>query len=63
VDPSSPYVVDIEDGRLVLKADGEVICNVSYPVKPAYYAKRFDDGVRYHEICTFGCHPPCNIRP
>lgn len=54
LDPGSPYVVDVEDGRLVLKADGEVICNVSYPVKPDYYAKRFDDGVRYHEICAFG---------
>ncbi len=54
MDPSSPYIVDVVDGRLVLTADGDVICNVSYPVEPAYYGKRFSDGVRYHEICAFG---------
>jgi len=54
MDPSSPYVVDVVDGRLVLKAHGEIICNVAYPLEPEYYAKRFPDGVRYHEICAFG---------
>ena len=54
MDPSSPYVVDVVDGRLVLTEDGHVLCNVSYPIAPDYYAKKFDDGVNYHEIISFG---------
>ncbi len=54
LDPASPYVIDVLDGRLVLRANGEVICNVSYPIEPAYYGRRFNDGVRYHEICAYG---------
>jgi len=54
LDPSSPYVVDVVGGKLVLKADGEVICNVAYPIEPAYYARHFNDDVPYHEICAYG---------
>jgi hypothetical protein len=54
MDPSSPYIIDVVDGRLVLTTHGEIICNVAYPLEPQYYAKRFSDGVRYHEICAFG---------
>lgn len=54
MDPNSPYIVDVVDGRLVLTAEGKVICNVSYPVAPAYYAKQFDDGVLYHEVIAYG---------
>src|SRR3972149_8721842 len=39
LDPKSPYVVDVVDGRLVLTDGRETICNVSYPVRPDYYAK------------------------
>ena len=54
MDPSSPYIVDVINGRLVLTTHGEIICNVAYPLEPEYYAKRFSDGVLYHEICAFG---------
>ena len=54
MDPNSPYVVDVVDGRLVLTEGGRIICNVSYPTEPAYYKKKFDDGVLYHEIIAYG---------
>jgi hypothetical protein len=54
LDPSSPYVIDVVEGRLVLTDGHEIICNVSYPVKPDYYAKQFSDGVRYQEIIAYG---------
>ena len=54
MDPRSPYVVDVIDGRLVLTAHGQIICNVSYPIALDYYDKQFSDGVLYHEICAYG---------
>ena len=54
LNPASPYVIDNFDGRLVLKVDGKIVCNVSYPIEPNYYTKSFEDGIRYHEICAFG---------
>jgi hypothetical protein len=54
MDPSSPYIIDLVDGRLVLTSGGEIICNVAYPLEPKYYAKRFPDGVLYHEVCAYG---------
>jgi hypothetical protein len=54
MDPDSPYIIDVVDGRLVLTANGEIICNVAYPLEPQYYSKRFPDGVLYHEICAYG---------
>ena len=54
MDPNSPYIVDVIDGRLVLTEDGKIICNVSYPVEPAYYKKKFDDGTLYHEVIAYG---------
>lgn len=54
MDPNSPYVVDVVDGRLVLVTGGQVICNVSYPIAPNYYEKKFDDGVLYHEVIAWG---------
>ena len=54
MDPNSPYVIDVVDGCLVLTIDNEVVCNVSYPIAPDYYAKRFPDGVLYHEIIAYG---------
>jgi hypothetical protein len=54
MDPKSPYVIDVAEGRLVLTAGGEVIGNVAYPLQPKYYANRFADGVLYHEICAYG---------
>lgn len=54
MDPSSPYIVDVVDGRLVLTEGGRIICNVSYPVEPTYYKKKFDDGTLYHEVIAYG---------
>jgi len=54
MDPGSPYIIDLIDGRLVLTLDGQIISNVAYPVEPQYYAKKFPDSVSYHEICAFG---------
>jgi hypothetical protein len=54
LDPNSPYVVDVVDGRLVLTANGQVLCNVAYPKAPGYYAKRTEQGVPYHEIIAYG---------
>ncbi len=31
-----------------------MICNVSFPVAPDYYAKKFDDNVLYHEVIAYG---------
>ena len=50
----SPYVIDVVEGRLVLTSEGEVICEVRYPVAPKYYEKSFEDGTAYHEIVAFG---------
>lgn len=54
LDPKSPFLIDVVDGRLVLTDGERTLCNVSYPVKPDYYAKHFDDGVLYHEIIAYG---------
>lgn len=55
LDPDSPYVLDVVDGRLVLTAEGrEVLSEVRFPRAPAYYGKRLADGTPYHEIIAFG---------
>lgn len=54
MDPNSPYLIDVMDGRLVLTANGQVLCNVAYPKAPAYYSKKTPEGVAYHEIIAYG---------
>src|SRR5262249_29757969 len=54
ISDTSPYVVDVVDGRLVLTTAGRVICDVRYELAPKYYEKSFPDGTRYHEIVAFG---------
>jgi hypothetical protein len=52
--PDSPYVVDVVDGRLVLRNGGEILSEVRFHAAPPYYAKRTADGTLYHEIIAFG---------
>jgi hypothetical protein len=54
LDPESPYLLDVVDGRLVLTTAGEVVCEVRYPRAPAYYGLSLPDGTPYHEIIAFG---------
>lgn len=54
LNPDSPYVVDVVGGRLVLTTGGQILCNVSYPIAPDYYSRKFDDGVLYHEVIAYG---------
>ena len=52
--PSSPYLIDVIDGRLVLTAGGRVLCDVRYPRAPDYYSKTLPNGTPYHEIVANG---------
>lgn len=54
MDPNSPFVVDVVDGRLVLTEGGRILCDVSYPIAPEYYTRTFADGVAYHEVIAYG---------
>lgn len=54
LDPDSPYLLDVVDGRLVLTAHCQVLCEVRFPRAPAYYAQRLPDGTPFHEIIAFG---------
>ena len=46
----SPWEIDVEDGELVLLADGEAVARVQYPGRPWYYGMAFDDGQLYAEL-------------
>jgi hypothetical protein len=54
MEPNSPELIDVVDGRLVLTANGRVLCNVAFPVAPAYYAKSTPEGAAYHEVIAYG---------
>jgi hypothetical protein len=54
MDPNSPYLIDVVDGRLVLTSNGDVVCNVAYPVQPTYYARSTPQGAAYHEVIAYG---------
>ncbi len=47
---ASPWEIDVEDGELVLRADGGTVARVSYPGKPWYYGMAFEDGQLYAEL-------------
>ena len=51
---TSPYLIDVVDGRLVLTTGGKVICEVRYELAPRYYEKSFPDGTRYQEVVAYG---------
>ncbi len=46
----TPYTIDVADGKLVLRADDEIVADVEYPPAPAYYSKTFEDGTQYAEL-------------
>jgi hypothetical protein len=52
--PDSPYVVDVIDGRLVLRSGGEILSDVRFHAAPPYYSGKTADGKLYHEIIAFG---------
>lgn len=54
LDPNSPYVVDVVDGRVVLTAEGRTLCEIRYPRAPKYYSLALGDATPYHEIIAFG---------
>jgi hypothetical protein len=52
--PDSPYVVDVVDGRLVLRSGADILCEARFLAAPDYYSKRTSDGTWYHEIIANG---------
>lgn len=50
VNPSSPYRVDVRDGRLTLRLEGGLLADVIYQRAPAYYARSASNGKPFHEI-------------
>ena len=50
INDKTPYTVDVIDGKLVFLADGEVIGEVEYAPRPAYYDMSFADGTQYAEL-------------
>ncbi len=52
--PDSPYVVDVIDGKLWLRADGRPVAEVSYPRPCNYASKTFEDGTAYRDVIAYG---------
>ncbi|MFG0319019.1 MAG: radical SAM protein [Planctomycetota bacterium JB042] len=52
--PTSPYRVDVVDGRLALTLGGEVLSEVRFPRAPSYYDLELPDGTKYHEVIALG---------
>ena len=54
LNPDSPYIVDVIDGKLVfcerVKEAHVPIAEVKYPVIPKWYTKKFPDGTLYGEV-------------
>jgi hypothetical protein len=50
MNPKSPYLVDVMDGKVALFANGEPVAEVGYPPRPKYYDMAFDDGTLYRDI-------------
>jgi len=45
LNPASPYCVDLsEDGRLILRLEGEEVCEVAFQKTPEYYLKTLANG-------------------
>ena len=50
LNPDSPYVVDMVDGRRRLCVNSQAIADVEYREKPPYYDLTFEDGTRYCDV-------------
>ncbi len=54
LDSTSPYVIDVVDGRAKLLCEGNELCEVYFPKPLKYYTRKFADGTAYHEIIAYG---------
>ena len=50
INPKSPYLIDVVDGKVSLVENGAPIAEVEYPVRPKYYDMKFPDGTLYRDI-------------
>ncbi|MDP2954722.1 MAG: radical SAM protein [Chloroflexota bacterium] len=51
INPDSPYVVDVQGGKLRLCDSQGLVAEVAdYPPRPKYYAKSFEDGTPYSQV-------------
>ena len=50
LNPNSPYRVEVDEGRAVLRLEGETLCEVKLPPTPAYYTRALANGKRVNEI-------------
>ena len=46
----SPYEINVVDGCLMVCENGIPVAEVTYPLKPAYYGRTFDDGMLYEQV-------------
>lgn len=46
----TPYLIDVVEGKTVLRAAGKVLAEVEYPPCPDYYYRTFEDGTQYYEV-------------
>ncbi|MGH9534834.1 MAG: radical SAM protein [Terriglobales bacterium] len=50
LNPHAPYRVEVEEGRTVLRLEGQTLCEVKLPPVPAYYTRALANGKRVIEI-------------
>ncbi|MDX2470857.1 MAG: radical SAM protein [SAR324 cluster bacterium] len=50
LNPASPYLIKLADGKLVLELEGEAVCQAEYHPMPAYYAHPLASGKKISEI-------------
>lgn len=57
INPESPYVFDVIEGKLMLCTDHTALAPAETPPTPEYYKKTFEDGVPYYDIIAIsgGC--------
>lgn len=50
INPSSPYALETDDGKAVLRLEGETICQVEFPPEPEHYRRTLRNGKPVSEI-------------